>query len=252
MVKFKAAYGYDPKEQEDPSQDEKWLQFRCDQITEVANMIADVVHSYGKKMAASPFPTPKMASKMVRQDWGKWNLDIVFPMVYHNFYTEDISFISDCMIEDVRDKNPKTTLYCGLMVADDIENAMDAALNHGAEGISIFTVSALRTPESRAMFKAYADSVRAVRAENNGVNPALSKSTKVTNPFESMDILNRINAKIKELANVPIPNIADYKLVNEKGATKYYEVKELNTGKTFCVDFYFYGGILSGWNVTVK
>ena len=30
-------------------------------------------------------------------------------------------------------------------------------------------------------------------------------------------------------ANVPIPNIADYKLVNEKGATKYYEVKELNT-----------------------
>mgnify|MGYP000641738659 CR=1 FL=1 len=100
--------------------------------------------------------------------------------------------------------------------------------------------------------QAYADSVRAVRAENNGVNPALSKSTKVTNPFESMDILNRINAKIKELANVPIPNIADYKLVNEKGATKYYEVKELNTGKTFCVDFYFYGGILSGWNVTVK
>ena len=102
------------------------------------------------------------------------------------------------------------------------------------------------------MFKAYADSVRSVRAENNGVNPALSKSTKVTNPFENMDILNRINAKIKELANVPIPNIADYKLVNEKGATKYYEVKELNTGKTFCVDFYFYGGILSGWNVTVK
>ena len=110
-------------------------------------------------MAASPFPTPKMASKMVRQDWGKWNLDIVFPMVYHNFYTEDISFISDCMIEDVRDKNPKTTLYCGLMVSDDMQASMDAALNHGAEGISIFTVSALRTPESRAMFKAYADSV---------------------------------------------------------------------------------------------
>ena len=76
IEKFKAAYGYDPREQEDPSQDEKWLQFRCDQITEVANMIADVVHSYGKKMAASPFPTPKMASKMVRQDWGNgiWTL----------------------------------------------------------------------------------------------------------------------------------------------------------------------------------
>ena len=45
-----------PREQEDPSLDVKWRQFRCDQITEVANMIAEVVHSYGKTMAASPFP----------------------------------------------------------------------------------------------------------------------------------------------------------------------------------------------------
>lgn len=66
---FKEQYGYDPREQEDPSLDVKWRQFRCDQITEVANMIAEVVHSYGKTMAASPFPTPKMASRMVRQDW---------------------------------------------------------------------------------------------------------------------------------------------------------------------------------------
>ncbi len=54
----------------------------------------------------------------------------------------------------------------------------------GAEGnLYLYRIRFLRTPESRAMFKAYADSVRAVRAENNGVNPALSKSTKVTNPF---------------------------------------------------------------------
>lgn len=78
LEKFKSRYGYDPREQQDPSTDIKWRQFRCDQITEVANMIAGVVHSYGKTMAASPFPTPKMASRMVRQDWGKWNLDIVF------------------------------------------------------------------------------------------------------------------------------------------------------------------------------
>ena len=84
------------------------------------------------------------------------------------------------------------------------------------------------------------------------MNPALSKSTKVTNPFENMDILNMIKRKDQGARQRAIPNIADYKLVNEKGATKYYEVKELNTGKTFCVDFYFYGGILSGWNVTVK
>ena len=110
MIKaFQAKHGYDPREQEDPSTDDLWLQFRCDQITEVANMISEVVHSYGKTMAASPFPTPKMSKRMTRQDWGKWNLDIVFPMVYHTFYTGDVSFISDCTIENVRDKNPNTT-----------------------------------------------------------------------------------------------------------------------------------------------
>lgn len=33
-----------------------------------------------------------------------------FPMVYHTFYTEDVSFISDCTVENVRDKNDKP--YC--------------------------------------------------------------------------------------------------------------------------------------------
>ncbi len=165
IAKFKKQYGYDPRDQKDPSADEKWLQFRCDQITEVANEIADVVHSYGKVMAASPFPTPKMARKMVRQDWGKWNLDIVFPMVYHNFYTGKVSFIADCTAENVKEKNPKTTLYCGIMVPskmNELHQCMDAAFKSGAKGISIFTVGGLSTKEMRKEFKAYADSVRAV------------------------------------------------------------------------------------------
>jgi len=59
MIKlFMEKHGYDPRELEDPSTDDLWLQFRCDQITEVANEISEVVHSYGKVMAASPFPTP--------------------------------------------------------------------------------------------------------------------------------------------------------------------------------------------------
>ena len=41
LEKFKSRYGYDPREQQDPSADIKWRQFRCDQITEVANMIAE-------------------------------------------------------------------------------------------------------------------------------------------------------------------------------------------------------------------
>ncbi|HSH20214.1 MAG TPA: family 10 glycosylhydrolase, partial [Draconibacterium sp.] len=153
MIKlFSEKYGYDPRELEDPSKDEQWLQFRCDQITEVANEIADVVHSYGKVMAASPFPTPSMSKRMVRQDWGKWNLDIVFPMVYHNYYTGDVSFISDCTIENVRQKNPMTTLYCGMTGSNSevMFKSMDEALNNGAKGIAIFTINSLRSPEIRA------------------------------------------------------------------------------------------------------
>ena len=32
LEKFKSRYGYDPREQQDPSADIKWRQFRCDQI----------------------------------------------------------------------------------------------------------------------------------------------------------------------------------------------------------------------------
>ena len=190
LEKFKSRYGYDPREQQDPSADIKWRQFRCDQITEVANMIAGVVNSYGKTMAASPFPTPKMASRMVRQDWGKWNLDIVFPMVYHTFYTEDVSFISDCTVENVRDKNDKTVLYCGMTATDGPEmfECMDAALNSGAQGIAVFTVAGLRSSEVKNRFKTYTDSVRAVRAANGGIimgNQTDVKGTKSDNTTDS-------------------------------------------------------------------
>ncbi len=203
MIKlFQERYGYDPSEQEDPSSDEKWRQFRCDMITEVANEIAETVHSYGKVMAASPFPTPAMSRRMVRQDWGKWNLDIVFPMVYHNFYTGDLSFISDCTIENARDKNPMTTLYCGMSGTNGplMFDCMDEALNNGAEGIAIFTIGSLRSPEIREQFKAYADSARAARGAS-GINPkATPKKVVNTDPFKNQGIMNAVNLHI--LANL--------------------------------------------------
>jgi hypothetical protein len=195
---FKEEYGYDPLEQEDPSADENWLQFRCDQITEVANMIAEVVHAHGKVMAASPFPTPKMARKMVRQDWGKWNLDIVFPMVYHNYYTGDVSFIADCAMENVRDKNAMTTPYCGMTATNGpaMFDCMNAALKNGAEGIAIFTIGGLRSPEIRQQFKAYADSARAARAAAKGQPKPQITATANSDPFQNKGIMNAMNLRM--------------------------------------------------------
>jgi hypothetical protein len=42
-------------------------------------------------------------------------------------------------------------------------SCMNAALNNGAQGVALFTIHSLRTPEVRAQFKAYADSIRAMR-----------------------------------------------------------------------------------------
>lgn len=256
MIKlFKEKYGYDPREQEDPSADLKWRQFRCDQITEVANEIAEVVHSYGKKMGASPFPTPKMASRMVRQDWGKWNLDVVFPMVYHNFYTKDVSFISDCTSENVRDKNPMTTLYCGMMATDGPEmfQCMDEAFNSGAKGIAIFTIASLRSPEVRQQFKQYADSIRTLQAA--GKLQAAAPKVVNTNPFENKGIMKLINAEMEKYiseatkADKVTLDLDEYKLNDEYGATKVYKVTDKNSKMTFDVTFYFYGDVISGWSV---
>ncbi|OAV74997.1 hypothetical protein Barb7_01432 [Bacteroidales bacterium Barb7] len=255
LAKFKELHGYDPREQDDPTADEQWLQFRCDQITEVANEIAEVVHSFGKVMAASPFPTPRMSRQMVRQDWGKWNLDIVFPMVYHNFYTEDPSFISDCTIENARDKNPQTTLYCGLMARDTTAmiDYMDEALNNGAEGIAIFTIDALRSPEVRQLFRAYTDRARERRVEAAFIPAFATGAGDVnTNPFEKEGVMHLVRQKMREYAKSDNLQLSEYTLVEEYGTAKHYQVTEANTRITFDVTFYFYGGILSGWIVSPK
>lgn len=256
IEKFMQKYAYDPREQDDPSADEMWLQFRCDQITEVANEIAAVVHSYGKKMAASPFPTPAMSRQMVRQDWNKWNLDIVFPMVYHNFYTEDISFISDCTIENVQTKNPATTLYCGLMAPNDLTviDCMNEALNNGAEGIAIFTINNLKDPNVRKAFKAYSDSIKANKQHLTEKAVLANHTEVVVNPFEKPGIMQLLYKKIASQTGLQEDKIEleEIKLIEEYGATIRFEVIEKNSNTIFDATFYFYGGILSGWDVKRK
>ena len=202
VEKFISKHGYDPRLLDDPSMDDRWLQFRCDQVTELVNEMAEVVHSYGKKMSASPFPTPAMSRRMVRQDWGKWNLDNVFPMIYKNFYTYDVSFISDCTIENVKTKNPMTTLYAGLTALNSPEmfESMDAAFDHGAQGICIFTIGSLRDPDIRAQFKAYTDNKRAERAAGKLVATGLTQVD--INPFNKPVIMEFVNHRIAAYTSV--------------------------------------------------
>lgn len=199
-----------------------------------------------------------MASRMVRQDWGKWDLDIVFPMVYHTFYTGDVSFISDCTIENACDKSEQTTLYCGMTATDGPEmfECMDAAFNNGAQGIAVFTMTGLQSPEVKQQFKAYTDSMRAVRTANFGLIKATYPQVAEADPFKHEGIMKLMQERMrqiiaevagkKELSSLAL---GEFKQVDTYDATRCYQVIDNNSNTTFDVTFYLYGDVVSGWDV---
>lgn len=158
IKKFMEKHNYDPRELEDPSTDKNWNQFRYDQITEIANMLADVAHKHGKLISASPFPSPTIARKLVRQDWDKWNLDIVFPMIYSGFYADGgTDWIANCTKEGVETVGNKgTKVYTGLFVPHhnndtlNLVKAMEIAERNGAAGISLFGLPSLDSTQLEA------------------------------------------------------------------------------------------------------
>jgi uncharacterized lipoprotein YddW (UPF0748 family) len=141
--KFKAKGGEDPLEMEDPPSNQQWLEYRYDSITQVVNMLSAAVHGTGKKISAAVFPTPTIAKKLVRQDWVKWNLDMIFPMVYQGFYNEPVEWVGKAVAEGVTALDGKFPLYAGLYMPDlpnpeDLANAVKFSGESGAEGSSIF------------------------------------------------------------------------------------------------------------------
>ena len=273
---FKKEFGYDPRDVEDPSRDPKWQKFRCDKISECANLMAETVRSYGKVVTASPFATPKVASFMVAQNIGDWNLDIVFPMLYTAFYTQETGYAYDGTIENNRDKNPKTVLGVGLDTElgdnpEDIFAKMDNAFKAGAQAVSLYTIAGLNTPELRARFKEYADSLRAVRAANGGKVPYTKVDTVDMNPFNHAGIMANVERSMQRLAAgeaihevsvngmaeddpskvYPALDLTEYELVVDNDRIKKYRVTDKASSTKFDVIFIVYGEVISGWDVRV-
>lgn len=273
---FKKEFGYDPRDVEDPSRDPKWQKFRCDKISECANLLAETIRSYGKVVTASPFATPKVASFMVAQNIGDWDLDIVFPMLYTAFYTQEAGYAYDGTIENNRDKNPKTVLGVGLDTElgdnpEDIFEKMDNAFKVGAQAVSLYTIAGLNTPELRARFKEYADSLRAVRAANGGKVPYTKVETVDLNPFNHAGIMANVERSMQRLAAgeaihefsvngmteddpskvYPALDLTEYELVVDNDRIKKYRVTDKASSTKFDVIFIVYGEVISGWDVRV-
>ena len=148
--RFKRQSGIDPHDIPDPPAHAAWLQYRYDTITEVVRELAAEARSHGKQTTAAVFPTPAIARRLVRQDWTRWNVDAVLPMVYHAFYKEDVAWIERATREGVDALGGRIPLYSGLYVPDlapaALAEAAARAIAGGASGVSVFEASQL-TPE---------------------------------------------------------------------------------------------------------
>lgn len=153
---FETMHHKNPREMEHPELDLEWKQFRLNRIRDVVNDAYEIAHANSKQLTAAVFPYPTMAAKMVRQRWDKWNIDAVLPMIYHNFYNEEIDWIGFATrqgVEDLSDK--KTTLHTGVFVPEltptQLKEAIDQAKTNGAKGIAFFDAGALNAEHLAAI-----------------------------------------------------------------------------------------------------
>lgn len=145
---YKKEFGIDPLELNDPGNDTNWINFRLDQLNSTIDELRMHVKEQGLPITAAVFPTPDMSADMVRQNWKGWQLDCYFPMVYHNFYNEDISWIKEVMTVNRGEIGNKSKLFCGLYLPSlqkpgELEQAIKAALEGGADGVSFFSYNGL-------------------------------------------------------------------------------------------------------------
>ncbi|MDD4609408.1 MAG: hypothetical protein WCQ82_07045 [Bacteroidaceae bacterium] len=154
---FEKEYGYDPRNQEDVNGDEKWHQFRMTALNKFVKRIQQMAHADGKLVTASPFPTPEMSRQMVYQDWGAWQLDKAFPMIYNGFYYGDIEWITNCVKACVHQTTPPTEIYVGLFTDDfkqekgSLSKAIKSSIQAGAKGFSLFMFASMDAAQKQEL-----------------------------------------------------------------------------------------------------
>ncbi|MDA0195790.1 MAG: family 10 glycosylhydrolase [Bacteroidetes bacterium] len=152
---FKKIFDKDPMDFEHPELSTEWRQYRLNAVTDLVNSLADIVHEKNRKITAAVFPFPEMARQMVRQAWNDWNLDRAYPMLYQNFYRENVNWIGFATRQGVSDND--FPIHSGLFAPalqdpDDLKRAILLSKENGAQGISIFTANNL-SEEQQAVFK---------------------------------------------------------------------------------------------------
>lgn len=148
LGEFEKIHHKNPLAMEHPELDVEWRQFRLNQVKAVVDDAYEIAHDHDKILTAAVFPYPEMAANMVRQRWDKWNVDKVLPMIYHNFYNEELDWIAFATRQGVTDLSAKETeLHTGLYLPsidpEELLEAITYARDQGARGVALFDANAL-------------------------------------------------------------------------------------------------------------
>ena len=138
--KFQQEYGYDIRTISEPDLDENWRNFRWNSISSLVAEFTSLAHSFDKQISAAVFPTPSIAQKLVRQDWTAWNLDAFYPMMYHEFYDQNIDWLAQA-VNECRQKTKipiRAGIYLPSFTPAQLQQAIELLLSLQVNGISFF------------------------------------------------------------------------------------------------------------------
>lgn len=143
---FKERTGIDPMTDiSDPEFHAEWRQYRYDTISYmVREVLAPEARKAGKQITAAVFPN----WESVRQQWSQWNLDSYLPMLYHNFYNADLSWIGHQLKEKIALMTDKKPVYSGLFIPsippEELAEAYSISMESGASGLALFSYADIR------------------------------------------------------------------------------------------------------------
>lgn len=138
---FRERYGRDV--QADAEHDAEWREFRLQSVADMAAALCGRARSHGKGAACAVFPTPQLASQLVRQDWSRFPLDLALPMDYFSFYREPASWVNDMAAAAVQQTQGRFPIAPGLHLPDYDVQSLPKALQElralRVPGISLFS-----------------------------------------------------------------------------------------------------------------
>jgi hypothetical protein len=163
ISKFEGIHHKNPLKSRNTSIDMEWKNFRLNSIKNIVDDAYSIAKENNKKLTAAVFPYPEMADHMVRQRWDKWNIDEVYPMIYHGFYSEEVDWIGYATQQGVSDvKSTNIAINTGVYIPDfksteELKQSIILAKENGAKGVAFY--------EGKTLTDAYLQTIKEVKAK---------------------------------------------------------------------------------------